>query len=343
MTFQIKQLSHSLSDLKIHNISKEFNGTAVLDKINLEINQGEFFSIVGPSGCGKTTLLRIIAGLEFPTDGRIFIKGIDSTSMPPQKRNVGIVFQNYALFPNMNVMENVAYGLKVKKESRETILKKTSSVLEKVLLSHKAGEKVSSLSGGEQQRVSLARVIVTEPDLILFDEPLSNLDYSLRQETRNELKRLQRESGITSVYVTHDQSEALALSDRIAVLNQGKIQQQGKPEEIYFNPANSFVSKFISHSNLFDSVLSKKLFNIEINNNQKLVILQEEIKPVKSAELKQGVITEILFTGYAYEFTISVDGNIIKSMQPLNTVLENFSKGNEVGLSLLTDKIRVVE
>lgn len=331
-----------MSDLKILNISKNFNGISVLSGINIDINHGEFFSIVGPSGCGKTTLLRIIAGLEFPTEGKIFIKGIDSTDFTPQKRNVGIVFQNYALFPNMNVFENVAFGLKVKKENKDVISGKVDSVLEKVYLSHKANEKVSSLSGGEQQRVSLARVIVTEPDLILFDEPLSNLDYSLRQETRNELKRLQRESGITSVYVTHDQTEALALSDRIAVMNHGIIQQQGKPEEVYFNPVNSFVSVFISHSNLFDSVLSKRIFNIDIEKNQTLVLLPEEIKPVRSVEIRPGIITEVLFTGFAFEYTISVDGKIIKSLQPVNSGIEMFSKGDDVGLSLLTDKIRVV-
>ena len=332
-----------MSDLKIQNISKDFNGISVLNGVNIEINRGEFFSIVGPSGCGKTTLLRIISGLEYPSDGKIFIKGIDSTGFPPQKRNVGIVFQNYALFPNMNVFENIAYGLRVKKENRDIIKKKVDSVLKKVFLSHKANDKVSGLSGGEQQRVSLARVIVLEPDLILFDEPLSNLDYSLRQETRNELKRLQRESGITSVYVTHDQTEALALSDRIAVMNQGKIRQQGKPEEVYFNPVNSFVSVFISHSNLFDPVLSKRIFNIDIEKNQTLVILPEEIKPVRTADNRQGIITEVLFTGYAFEYTVSVDGKIIKTIQPLNSGDEALSKGEEVGLLLLTNKIRVVE
>ena len=210
-----------MSILTLKNISKSFSTTKVLDDISLVLKQGEFFSVVGPSGCGKTTLLRIIAGLEFPTSGEILIDGVNSTNLTPQKRNIGIVFQNYALFPNMTVFENVAYGLEVKKLSKDMIREKVSSVLEIVRMSDKADKSVTTLSGGEQQRVSLARVIVTEPALLLFDEPLSNLDYALRLETRNEIKRLQREIGITSVYVTHDQSEALALSDRIAVLNMG--------------------------------------------------------------------------------------------------------------------------
>lgn len=332
-----------MSDLKIQNISKEFNGNHVLNSVNIEINKGEFFSIVGPSGCGKTTLLRIIAGLEYPDEGKIYIKNTDSTNLPPQKRNIGIVFQNYALFPNMNVFENVAYGLQIKKESKEVIYEKVNSVLEKVSLNHKINHAVSTLSGGEQQRVSLARVIVTEPDLILFDEPLSNLDYSLRQETRNELKRLQSELGITSVYVTHDQTEALALSDRVAVLNKGIIEQTGNPKDIYYNPSNSFVAVFIGHSNLFDPVLCKRIFNIEINNNQTLAVLPEEIIPVKEADFKPGKITDIQFTGYTFEYTISIDGKTIKSLQSVKSVKEEFIEGEEVGISLLTFNHRVIK
>lgn len=331
-----------MSDLKLKNISKDFDGNKVLTDVNLEINQGEFFSIVGPSGCGKTTLLRIIAGLEYPSSGRVLIKGIDSTDFPPQKRKTGIVFQNYALFPNMNVFDNTAFGLRVQKRSSEEITERVNSVLEKVYLSNKTFDKVSSLSGGEQQRVSLARVIVTEPDLILFDEPLSNLDFSLRQETRNELKRLQRESGITSVYVTHDQTEALALSDRIAVMNKGEIQQTGKPQDVYFNPSNSFVAVFMGHSNLFDSVLAKRIFNIDIERNQTLALLPEEIKPVKNSSEKIGKITDVQFTGFTLEFTISVDGKIVKSLLPVNSAEDNFIKDDEVGLSITSKKVRII-
>lgn len=332
-----------MSVLLINNISKTFNPTKVLTDINLEINQGEFFSIVGPSGCGKTTLLRIIAGLEFADSGKIIINEKDYTNLPPQKRNVGIVFQNYALFPNMTVYENVGYGLEIKRFDKFVIKEKVNAVLEKVQLLHKSGNNVTTLSGGEQQRVSLARVIVTEPDLILFDEPLSNLDYSLRLETRNELKRLQRDVGITSVYVTHDQTEALALSDRIAVLNKGILQQMGNPYEIYYKPANKFVAEFIGHANLFDEKLSKEIFNIEIGSDENLSVLPEEIVPEKKSDKKFGKITDIQFTGFSIEYSIQLKELLIKSLQTSRSNNDDFKVGDEVGLLLLTDNIRKVK
>ena len=332
-----------MSVLLINNISKTFNQTKVLTDINLEINQGEFFSIVGPSGCGKTTLLRIIAGLEFADSGKIIINEKDYTNLPPQKRNVGIVFQNYALFPNMTVYENVAYGLKIKKFDKNIIKEKVNAVLEKVQLIHKSGNNVTTLSGGEQQRVSLARVIVTEPDLILFDEPLSNLDYSLRLETRNELKRLQRDVGITSVYVTHDQTEALALSDRIAVLSKGILQQIGNPYEIYYKPENKFVAEFIGHANLFDEKLSKEIFNIEIGSDENLSVLPEEIIPEKNSNKNFGKITDIQFTGFSIEYSIQLKELLIKSLQTSRSNNDDFKVGDEVGLILLTDNIRKVK
>ncbi len=205
-----------MSSLTLYNLSKSFGTLQALAPIEMEIHEGEFFSLLGPSGCGKTTLLRMIAGLEPPSSGTIVIDGTDITSFPPQKRNVGIVFQNYALFPHMSVFENVAYGLEVKKIPQNEIRAKVLHILEKVHLSEKTDIPVPSLSGGEQQRVAVARAVVVEPGVPLFDEPLSNLDYALRLETRAEIKRLQREVGITTIYVTHDQGEALALSDRIA-------------------------------------------------------------------------------------------------------------------------------
>lgn len=332
-----------MANLDIKNISKEFNHTKVLSDINIEVSHGEFFSIVGPSGCGKTTLLRIIAGLEFPDTGKIIINNTDSTSLSPQKRNVGIVFQNYALFPNMSVYENVAYGLEIKKTDRKIISEKVNKVLEKVQMTGKINTNVSSLSGGEQQRISLARVIVTEPELILFDEPLSNLDYALRLETRNELKRLQRDSGITSVYVTHDQTEALALSDRIAVIDKGIIQQTGNPIEVYYNPVNSFVSEFIGHANLFDHQHCKKLFNIDIAKDEKLAVLPEEIIPVKDNSANTGKITDVQFTGFSFEYSIMVNEMIVKSLQSAASVNSEFKAGDEVSLKLLSDKFRTVK
>lgn len=332
-----------MSILSVRNISKSFAGHKVLDNINFELEKGEFFSVVGPSGCGKTTLLRIIAGLEFPDSGEIFIDGKNHTNEIAQKRNVGIVFQNYALFPNMSVFENIAYGLEVRKLSREIIKSKVYSVLEKVMLTDKAEKNVTSLSGGEQQRVSLARVIVTEPSLMLFDEPLSNLDYALRIETRNEIKRLQKEAGITSVYVTHDQSEALALSDRVAVLNKGIIQQTGNPFEIYYNPGNIFVAEFIGHSNLFDKSFAKILFNIDIDENEMLSVFQEELQPEVCNENCKAVITGIQFTGFAVEYILKFKDKLIKCMMPAQFQKHKFNAGDNVNLKLNTDKVRVIK
>lgn len=330
-----------MASLTIQNISKDFNNSKVLSDINIEIKKGEFFSIVGPSGCGKTTLLRIIAGLEFPTSGKIYINDNDSTFLTPQKRNVGIVFQNYALFPNMTVFENVAYGLEIKKIEKTILKEKIIAVLEKVKMIHKMNSSVTTLSGGEQQRVSLARVIVLEPVLILFDEPLSNLDYALRLETRNELKRLQRDIGITSVYVTHDQSEALALSDKVAVMNKGIIQQIGTPYEVYYKPENSFVAEFIGHSNLFSAKLSQTVFNINVPEDKQLSVLPEEIVPIK--ENVVGKIVDVQFTGFSIEYSIQVYDRIIKSLLPSHTDNMHFKINDEVGLSLLTNNIRLVK
>ncbi|MEP7146914.1 MAG: ABC transporter ATP-binding protein [bacterium] len=333
--------------LTLKNITKSFSAINVLSNISFELTKGEFFSVVGPSGCGKTTLLRIIAGLEFPATGEIWINNNIATDLSPQKRNIGIVFQNYALFPNMTVFENVAYGLEVQKLSKNKIKEKVLSVLETVKMKDHSDKNVTYLSGGEQQRVSLARVIVTEPSLLLFDEPLSNLDYALRLETRNEIKRLQKEIGITSVYVTHDQSEALALSDRIAVLNKGVIQQLGTPEEVYFNPANFFVADFIGHSNFFDKKTAKEIFNItEINDNEVLSVFPEELIPVKCKENCHAKIVDIQFTGYFIEFLINVNEKIIKSLIPSDlqsgseTEPLRFNTGDPVNLKLVTNRIR---
>lgn len=333
-----------MSILSVKNISKSFGQSVVLNDINFELNNGEFFSVVGPSGCGKTTLLRIIAGLEFPTNGEIFIQDKDATDFSPQKRNVGIVFQNYALFPNMNVFENVAYGLQVKKLEKETIKEKVFSVLEKVKMKDKADKNVTTLSGGEQQRVSLARVIVTEPALLLFDEPLSNLDYALRLETRNEIKRLQKEIGITSMYVTHDQSEALALSDRIAVLNKGVIQQIGTPYEVYNHPGNFFTADFIGHANFFNKETAGKIFNVtDLNEDELLAVFPEEIIPVKCTEYCKAKITDVQYSGFFTEYLIDSDGKQIKSMIASGSNNEIFNTDENVNLKLTSKVIRKIK
>jgi len=330
--------------LIVKDISKKFSEQVVLESINLEIQQGEFFSLLGPSGCGKTTLLRIISGLEQATLGKIILEGKDVTSLTPQQRKVGIVFQNYALFPNMNVFKNVAYGLEIKKESKEEIKRKVDEVLKKVNLSHKENASVSELSGGEQQRASLARVIVNQPSLILFDEPLSNLDYSLRLEARSEIKRLQREAGITSVYVTHDQNEALALSDRIAVMNKGVIQQVGTPQELYNKPVNSFVAEFVGHYNIFSNKEADESLGItDIANDEALIILPEELKIKKSEQPTGLIIKEILYNGSHTEFILEYKNKKIRSILFSNEKVNQFELEESVNLEFNTMKIKVIK
>ena len=305
-----------MSSLHLHNLSKSFGELQAVAPTEIEIREGEFFSLLGPSGCGKTTLLRMIAGLEPPSSGTIVIDGVDITSFPPQKRNIGIVFQNYALFPHMSVFENVAYGLEVKKIPRNEIRAKVQHILEKVHLSEKADISVPLLSGGEQQRVAVARAVVVEPGVLLFDEPLSNLDYALRLETRAEIKRLQREVGITTIYVTHDQGEALALSDRIAVLKNGIVQQVGTPDELYFHPGNAFTASFIGHANLFSPEICKEYFNLTMADVKELLaVLPEEIVLSADSGKAQGRIIDKQFSGSNVEYTIEFVGQLVKAIR----------------------------
>jgi len=221
-----------------------------VDRVSARVERGEFFTFLGPSGCGKTTTLRIIAGLELPDSGRVIIDGEDVTYLPPYKRDTAMVFQNYALWPHMTVFENIAYGLKVRKLPKEEIRRRVKEVLELVRLEGLESRYPTQLSGGQQQRVALARALVVQPKVLLLDEPLSNLDAKLRVEMREELKRLQRKLRITTIYVTHDQDEAMALSDRIAVMNLGRVVEVGKPDELYRRPRSFFVATFIGRSNV---------------------------------------------------------------------------------------------
>ena len=229
----------------LDNVSKFFGEVTAASKMNLTINDGEFFTFLGPSGCGKTTSMRMIAGLEFPSEGKIYYDGKDVTQLPSFKRNTGMVFQNYALWPHMKVNENIAYGLEVRKTPKEEIDRKVKETLNLVGLAGMGDRFPNQLSGGQQQRVALARVLVIEPDILLLDEPLSNLDAKLRVEMREEIKDIQKKLGITTIYVTHDQEEAMAVSDRIAIQNYGKIMQVGTPKEIYDKPDNLFIATFI--------------------------------------------------------------------------------------------------
>ncbi len=239
----------------LKNITKRFGEVIAADRITLKIEHGEFFTFLGPSGCGKTTTLRIIAGLEYPDEGEIYFDDENVTELPPYKRNTGMVFQNYALWPHMTVFDNIAYGLKIRRVPKEEIRRKVLEVLELVKLRGLENRYPTQLSGGQQQRVALARALVIEPRVLLLDEPLSNLDAKLRIEMREEIKRLQKKLGITAIYVTHDQEEAMVISDRIAVMNQGRIMQVGEPREVYRRPQNLFVASFLGRCTILKGIV----------------------------------------------------------------------------------------
>src|SRR6476620_6492285 len=238
--------------LSLKNISRSFGTTRAVADVSLDVAQGEFFGLLGPSGCGKTTTLRMIAGLEIPDSGAIEFDGQNITRLPPERRGFGMVFQNYALFPHLNVFENVAFGLRARHKSKTELDQRVASALELVQLPGYAQRRIDELSGGQQQRVAIARAIAIEPVLLLFDEPLSNLDVSLREETRSELRELVTRLGLTAVYVTHDQEEAFALCDRISVMVGGKLVQSGKPRELYEQPADIAVARFLGRNNLIE-------------------------------------------------------------------------------------------
>ncbi|MFB6133401.1 MAG: ABC transporter ATP-binding protein [Halanaeroarchaeum sp.] len=242
-----------MTDLHLDAIRKEFGETTALEDVSLDVTEGEFFTLVGPSGCGKTTTLRIVAGLEEPSAGTVRFGSADVAERPPEERGVGIVFQNYALFPHMNVRENVAYGLRFRDPpAGQTTAERVDELLELVDLPHIGNRDPEQLSGGQRQRIALARALAPGPDLLLLDEPMSALDARLRERLRRQVKRIQQELSITTLYVTHDQAEALAISDRIAVMNEGRVEQIGAPEAVYREPANRFVAEFVGDNNLFE-------------------------------------------------------------------------------------------
>lgn len=238
--------------VELKNVTKRFDDVIAANDVNLTINDGEFFTFLGPSGCGKTTTMRMVAGLEYPTEGTIYYDDEDVTQLPSFRRNTGMVFQNYALWPHMKVAENISYGLEIRKTPKDEITQRVNDVLALVGLSGMGDRLPTQLSGGQQQRVALARVLVVEPDILLLDEPLSNLDAKLRVEMREEIKDIQRKLGITTIYVTHDQEEAMAVSDRIAIQNYGRIMQVGTPQEIYNKPDNLFIATFIGKGALLE-------------------------------------------------------------------------------------------
>jgi len=302
--------------LSLSGISKQFDGKTVLDELSLKIDDGEFITLLGPSGCGKTTLLRMMAGFELPDQGSVTLSGVDITQMPPETRPLNTVFQNYALFPHMSVFDNVAYGLKMEKRPKAEIRERVEEVLAMVQLEDFAGRKPHQLSGGQQQRVAIARAVVKRPKMLLLDEPLSALDYKLRRTMQVELKRLQRELGITFVFVTHDQEEALSMSDRIVVLKDGCIQQLGTPREVYERPANVFTARFVGQTNFFPGrvtrieegritvdvfgltrVLGKPSFRVAMNQSLHVLLRPEDIR-VLAPDDNEGVAGKIVERNY---------------------------------------------
>jgi spermidine/putrescine transport system ATP-binding protein len=285
-----------LSDVRLENLSKSFKDTVAVDDISLTIQEGEFFSLLGPSGCGKTTTLRMIGGFEEPTSGSVYLGDVEVSGLPPYKRNVNTVFQSYALFPHLTVHENVAYGLKRKKVDKSEIKTRVEDMLELVDLKDYGKRRTTQLSGGQQQRVALARALVNRPAVLLLDEPLGALDLKLRKQMQLELKRIQSEVGITFVYVTHDQDEAMTMSDRIAVMNAGGFEQIGPPQEVYEIPATAFVAGFLGASNL----LPGEVVGVEGNVAEVRltaggsVALPAERLPVKRGEVSIGVRPEKL-------------------------------------------------
>lgn len=327
--------------IKLDNISKSFDNHLVLDKVSLSIRKNEFLTLLGPSGCGKTTMLRIIAGFENSDHGNVYHNDIHLNDVPPYKRNINTVFQRYALFPHLNVFNNIAFGLQIKKLSKKVIEEKVFKALKQVNLEGYEHRSVSQLSGGQQQRVAIARAIVNEPEVLLLDEPLSSLDLKLRKEMQYELKTLQQQLGITFIYVTHDQEEALTMSDTVVVLNDGIIQQQGTPESVYNEPINAFVADFIGESNIYDGVMKQdkvlELFNhiftcvdvgFEENESIDVVIRPEDII-LKEAEPNalNGTVTDCIFKGVHYETCIDTLGH---EWVVQNT--KSFKAGEEVSI-----------
>ncbi len=300
--------------IKLDNIFVKFGDFEALHDINVHVKEGEFFTFLGPSGCGKTTTLRTITGFIEPSSGSVFMAGNDITHVPVEKRNIGIVFQSYALFPTMTVYDNIAFGLKIKKFGKPEIDKKVREIAGKVDLSDEQLEKaVNQLSGGQQQRVAIARALVTSPAIICMDEPLSNLDAKLRVQLRNELKRMQREFGITAIYVTHDQEEALTLSDRIAVFNKGRIEQTGSPNDIYNHSATEFVANFIGDINRLEGQITDTLA-LDAGKNHFIRLERIHVER-EGASGFDGVIESQEYYGLYIKYYVKAGGQTLKVIE----------------------------
>jgi len=334
-----------------------------VNHIDLEIKDGEMVTLLGPSGCGKTTTLRMISGFEYPSSGNVFIGDRDVAKIPPNKRGISMVFQSYALFPHMNIWENIAYGLRVAKLSQDEIVRRTDGVVEMMQLTGMEKRFPNQISGGQQQRVALARAVVIEPSVLLFDEPLSNLDAKLRESMRDELRSLQKRLGITSLYVTHDQSEAMAISDRVVIMKSGDIMQQGAPSEIYEQPNSRFVANFIGKANFIEGIFRGmdgtsavveiygqnmaipapgKMEGVEKDGPCCLSVRPESIDLSAESGHLPGRITRATYYGakVEYELTVNDQPIIVEIYNPQLT--ERFSEGDSVHMTLIDKCVRVL-
>ena len=342
--------------IRLEGIVKSFDDTVVLNDIDLSVEENQFVTLLGPSGCGKTTTLRIIAGFEKPDSGRVFFDGKDITDMPANERPVNTVFQNYALFPHMNVGENIAFSLRVKNKSEDEIKSRVQKALKLVNLKGYENRRIDQLSGGQQQRIAMARAIVNEPRVLLLDEPLGALDLKLRQEMEYELVRLKNELGITFIYITHDQEEALTMSDKVVVMNEGYIQQEGSPQEIYDEPVNAFVADFIGDSNILSGqMVDEKVVKIDgveypcIDGSEEgfpprkrvdVVIRPEDIDIVKYGKGQwNGTIISKLFIGVHYEMLVQSENGKVEWL------LQNYDQhevGEKIGMKVDPENIQIM-
>lgn len=337
--------------LQIKNVTKDYNGNTVLKDLCLNIKKNEFLTLLGPSGCGKTTTLKIIGGFETADSGEVLFDGVDMSSIPSYKRQINTVFQKYALFPHMNVFDNIAFGLKIKKLPKDEIKRKVTEMLKLVSLSGFEKRNINSLSGGQQQRVAIARALVNEPQVLLLDEPLGALDLKLRKEMQLELKNIQKRLGITFIFVTHDQEEALTMSDTIVVMNKGVIQQMGTPEDIYNEPANAFVADFIGESNLFTGTMIKD-FKVNFfgrdfecvdkgfNENEEIdvVIRPEDIKIVEENKgMLNGKVLSVVFKGVHYEIEV-----LIGEKKLILHNIKSASVDSTIGLDIYPEDIHIM-
>lgn len=341
-----------MNTIELRNISKEYSGVKVLENINLKIKKNEFLTLLGPSGCGKTTTLRIIGGFEHPTEGNVVFEDVDITNLAPYKRQINTVFQKYALFPHMNIYENIAFGLRIKKLPKDTIDAKVADMLRLVNLKGYENRSIESLSGGQQQRIAIARALVNEPKVLLLDEPLGALDLKLRKEMQIELKNMQKRIGITFIYVTHDQEEALTMSDTIVVMDKGEIQQIGTPVDIYNEPKNSFVAQFIGESNIIPGIMyedflvefGNKVFKcvdkgFKSNEEVEVVIRPEDINVVSPDRGQlNGVVESIIFKGVHYEMMVKSNDY---SWMIHSTIMKSI--GTEIGMEIEPDNIHIMK